>query len=59
MTKLERLRVERKIVNRLSYIPAQMRQILNIYYEREIENIEKYGAENPEYVRQKRKKGEA
>ena len=55
MTKLERLRMERKAVERLALLPETMRQMLSVFYNREIESIEKYGAENPTFRRPARK----
>lgn len=55
MTKLERLRMERKALDRLALLPAQMRRILVIYYDTEIAAIEKYGAENPAFRKPPRK----
>lgn len=55
MTRLERLKVEAARVKVFFLLPPQMKRTLEIFYEREIDAIEKYGAENPEFKRPKRK----
>lgn len=57
MTKLERLKVEAARVELFFMLPPQMKRTLEIFYAREIDGIEKYGAENPEIKIPRRRKG--
>lgn len=56
MTKLERLKIEAARVKVFYCLPPQMKRTLEIYYEREIDEIEKYGKENPEFKVPRRRK---
>lgn len=47
MTKVEKLKIERRIINAFTLLPTRTLPMIDNYYEREIENIEKYGGENP------------
>ena len=48
MKRLEKLKFEREIAKQLTLIPFQMRPLIDSYYEREINAIEKYGSDNPQ-----------
>lgn len=47
MTKVEKLKIERRIINAFTLLPTRTLPMIDNYYEREIESIEKYGGENP------------
>ena len=46
--RLEKLFIEKEIASNLSLLPAQTKQIIDMYYRREIHGIEEYGKENPD-----------
>ena len=48
MKRLEKLKFERQIASKLTLLPFQMRPLIEGYYEREIDAIEKYGSDNPD-----------
>ena len=48
MRKLEKLKFERQVAAKLTMLPAQMKPLIESFYEREIKSIEDYGGENPE-----------
>lgn len=48
MKRLEKLIFEKKIADCLSLLPFQMRPIIENYYQKEIDAIQKYGSDNPE-----------
>lgn len=48
MKRQEKLKVEKDIAENLSLLPAQMKQIIDNYYQREIDGIDKYGFDNPD-----------
>lgn len=58
MTKLDRLKKELSRLELFYCLPPQMKQTLEIYYKREIDAIEKYGAENSDFKIPRRKKEE-
>lgn len=48
MKRLEKLKFERQIASKLTLLPFQMQPLIESYYEREIDAIEKYNGDNPE-----------
>lgn len=45
--KLEKLRLEKEIVSKLSLLPKQTKAIIENFYSNEIKGIQEYGFENP------------
>ena len=48
MKRLEKLKLEREIARNLTMLPFQLRPLVENYYGREIDAIEKYGESNSE-----------
>ncbi len=47
MNRLEKLKFEKQVAKRLTLLPFQMKPLIDEYYNREIDAIEKYGGSNP------------
>lgn len=47
MTRLEKLKIEKRIADNLTLLPFQLIPMVQNYYDREIDAIEKYGSSNP------------
>lgn len=47
MNRLEKLKFEKQVASKLTLLPAQMKPLIESYYEREVAQIERYGGDNP------------
>lgn len=55
--RLQLLKTERKALDNLTLIPEQMKRMLAIYYDREIEKIKREGLEEDHGVQEARRSG--
>lgn len=56
--RLQLLKKERKAIDRLTLIPEQMKRMLAIYYDREIEKIKREELEEAHGIQETRRSGQ-
>jgi hypothetical protein len=48
MKKLKKLRIEKDVASKLELLPGHVERMVDVYYQREIDDIEKHNADNPD-----------